>query len=261
MIITQITGGLGNQLFQWAYGYNLSLINNQTLYLDDSFYSRQSKRKYILPTIINFNSLPSITTERPTVNRPTKVINETRTIIKQLNTNFDYYFIGYWQSTIFFSENKAHIIELLRAPTIFMNKFISRLRNNQITVSMHIRRTDYLQSNGFHVVQPLSYYDQAIEIIGHYDELLIFSDDPIWCHQNLSYKNMTIINPNQYNDIETIWLMSMCNHNIIANSSFSWWGAFLNTNPKRKVIAPKIWYGNTDSVCWQDIYNKDWIVV
>lgn len=257
MIITQITGGLGNQLFQWAYGYNLSLINNDTLYLDHSFYAKQSKRKYILPTIINFDLLPHITKEKPTGDRLIQTINETDTIIKRLNTSLNYYLIGYWQSETFFHENKTHILELLNPPSTFVDDFISKFGQNQIMVSMHIRRTDYLESKGFHVVQPLSYYDQAIKIIEHYDKLLVFSDDATWCHRNLSYHNMTIIDPNAYNDIENIWLMSLCQHNIIANSSYSWWGAYLNRNSSKRVIAPKHWFGGQKT----NIYCDGWFVI
>ena len=90
------------------------------------------------------------------------------------------------------------------------------------TTSVHIRRTDYINSNGYHPVQTLDYDKNAIDEIGDYDYLFVFSDDIDWCRNNLKFKNMIFMTG--FSDIEDLYLMSMCRNNIIANSSFSWWG-------------------------------------
>ena len=122
---------------------------------------------------------------------------------------------------------------------------------------MHIRRTDYTTSNGYHPVQTVEYYKKALEIIGEYDKLFIFSDDIEWCRNNLKFDNMIFIEGNT--DIEDLYLISLCKHNIIANSSFSWWGAWLNKNPNKKVIAPSKWFGDMANLNESDIVPEGWI--
>jgi len=239
MIISQITGGLGNQLFQWAYGYNLCLLNSDVFLVDVSFYNRQNKRQYLLSQILDVDVFDDVV-------EIDSIIQETNSIVKKLD-NKTYYLVGYYQSELYFLENKSKIIEQLSPPEEFRLPFEGK------AISMHVRRTDYLESN-VHVVQPKSYYDEALRILGKYDKLLVFSDDPEWCRLNLSYSNMVIIDRSQYNDIENIWLMSLCQHNIIANSSYSWWGAYLNRDPDKIVIAPKNWF----NVYTTRIYCDDW---
>ena len=133
------------------------------------------------------------------------------------------------------------------------------LSNNKNTVSLHIRRGDYLKQQHNHPVQSLEFYNKALELIGDYENLLIFSDDIDWCEKNLNYSNMTFVKG--LTDIENIWLMSMCQHNIMANSSFSWWGAWLNNNPNKIVVSPKLWFGNNLKLNTKDIIPKDWIKI
>jgi hypothetical protein len=96
-----------------------------------------------------------------------------------------------------------------------------------------------------------------LDIIGNYDQLLIFSDDIDWCKNNLQFKNMVFIE-NQ-NTFEDIWLMSLCKHNIIANSSFSWWGAWLNKKSDKIVIAPNDWFGPNSNLNTSNIVPQTWI--
>ena len=122
---------------------------------------------------------------------------------------------------------------------------------------MHIRRNDYLTSDGFHPVMASSYYDKALSAVGPVDNILVFSDDIPWCKDTFNYDNMTFAEGN--NNVEDLWLMSMCDHNIIANSSFSWWGSWLNCDIDKKVVAPSNWFGNANNN--QQIYLDDWIVI
>ena len=124
---------------------------------------------------------------------------------------------------------------------------------------MHIRRTDYVTSNGYHPVQSLDYYQNAIDLIGDYDNLYIFSDDINWCKDNLKFKNMIFRYGNS--DIEDLFLMSMCANNIIANSTFSWWAAWLNERPDKRVISPSKWLGEQTNLNTNDIIPLDWIKI
>ena len=114
------------------------------------------------------------------------------------------------------------------------------------TCAIHVRRGDYLNhasQDGYlvnNVLQPSHYFQQAINTIGHVDRYLIFSDDIEWCKTSFSLKNLVFIE-NEKDYIE-IFLQSKCTHNIISNSSFSWWGAYLNQNPTKRIIAPKKWF-------------------
>ena len=132
-----------------------------------------------------------------------------------------------------------------------------------ISISLHIRRGDYV-SNIAHGTCDLSYYRKAVEyfinLYGKNLEIFAFSDDPSWVKNNLKLPvNINFITHNYSdNNYEDLRLMSCCNHNIIANSSFSWWGAWLNTNPNKIVIAPKLWYAN-QKIENRDITPKDWL--
>jgi hypothetical protein len=126
-------------------------------------------------------------------------------------------------------------------------------------VSLHVRRTDYVTSNGYHPVQSIEYYKNAIDIIGDYDYIFVFSDDIQWCKDNLKFKNMVFMEG--FSDIEDLHIMSLCQNNIIANSSFSWWGAWLNIHPEKKIIAPTNWFGEQANLNTSDMIPSDWIKI
>lgn len=268
MIICQLSGGLGNQLFQWSFAYNTSMLLNLPLLFDQYFYRNQNKRKQQLSSIPNLQYIHFLDQLETSNNIPQNIITVEEKfgylldITKiHIQNNSTYYFMGYWQSAEYFGAVQDSVVALLQPTELSTKYFISQYHlDTEYTVGMHIRRTDYLSSDGFHVVQPIEYYQKALDLIGPYDQLLIFSDDTNWCLENLQFDKQKII-VHSYTDIENIWLMSLCHSNIIANSSFSWWGAYLNTSRNPKVIAPKQWYGNTDSSAWQHIYHKPWLVI
>lgn len=256
MIISKLQGGLGNQMFQWAYGKSLSLKHNTGFFIDKSFYNNQSGITF---RTYELNKFPFIK-DYDFINNNKKVLQITDNFHFnqfQYDENFNYYLNGYWQSEKYFTEYSDIIKEELKPSDEILNK-LKRIINGK-SVSLHIRRTDYLTSNGFHPVQSTEYYSKALEIIGDYDQLLIFSDDINWCKNNLTYKNMIFIE-NQDN-VEDIWLMSLCQHNIIANSSFSWWGAWLNNNENKIIIAPKNWFGQNSKTNDSDIVPENWIKI
>ncbi len=267
MIISKIQGGLANQIFQWAYGKYLSVKYLTPLYLDISFYQTQfgvTRREFSLNKFpnISFNLLPH---DKNISNWSNEL---TKTKLTKLNDNFDYfelkyqgdshyYLDGYWQSEKYFIEIEDIIRQNLKPSELILKKLKSKY-SIQNSVSIHVRRTDFLTSNGFHPVQPIEYYESALKLID-YDNILILSDDIEWCKNNLKFNNMVFVEGND--DIEDLWLMSLCNHNIISNSSFSWWGAWLNTYKDKKIISPRKWFGDSVRIDANKIIPEDWVKI
>lgn len=256
MIISKLQGGLGNQLFQWAYGKSLAVKYNTSLLLDTSFYSNQTGNT---PRVYELNKFPNLIYQNPD-NEPKEtigVVDDFNYGELLYNENYNYYLNGFWQSEKYFLNASDLIREQLQPTTEIIEKLKQKI--NGKSVSLHVRRTDYVTSNGFHPVQTIEYYNKAIETIGDYDQLFVFSDDINWCKENLKYKNILFVE-NQDN-LEDMWLMSLCDHNIIANSSFSWWGAWLNQNKDKIVIAPKNWFGSQSNLNDLDITPVNWIKI
>lgn len=257
MIVSKLQGGLCNQIFQWAYGKHLSVKYNTPLYLDIAYYKQNlpgtTKREYSLnkfPNLINIDTKFSS-------DKLLGVSDDFNFKELKYNSNYDYYLSGFWQSEKYFIES-SDIIRKELSPNISNEKIKLPLLNSN-SVSMHIRRTDYIKSNGYHPVLPVEYYKKAIDIIGKYDYIFVFSDDIEWCKSNLKFNN--IIYVEGFDDVEDLWIMSMCKNNIIANSSFSWWGAWLNLNINKKVIAPKNWFGQHVRVNQSDLIPDSWIKI
>lgn len=252
MIISKLQGGLGNQIFQWAYGKSLSVKYNVPLYLDVSFYQNQYG---ITKRIFSLDKFPNLEYSifQGNWNNLIKLIDDFR--FKEIKYGGSgIYLDGYWQSEKYFMGVSNTIRESLRTPESKKESFSKN--NFSGSVSMHIRRTDYVTSNGYHPVQSIEYYKNALDIIGEYENLYVFSDDINWCKSNLRFKDMTFVQNSE--DIDDLWMMSLCDHNIIANSSFSWWGAWLNTNPNKKVISPKRWFGEQTNLNSDDIIPVSW---
>ena len=262
MIITKLQGGLANQLFQWAYGRSLSLRYNTPLYIDNSFYLKtqfgNTKRDFSLSKFPNLDY-----TIMPKERNISLWSNEKEKVrLVDLNDDFNYkelnydetshyYLNGYWQSEKYFIEYSDDIRQQLK-PNISLDI-------EPDSVSLHIRRTDYVTSNGFHPVQSMDFYKNALDIIGDYNKLYIFSDDIKWCKENLRFDNMVFVEGNE--DVVDLWSMSLCDNNIIANSSFSWWGAWLNNNKDKKVIGPKNWFGQQANLNTSDIIPESWVKI
>lgn len=165
---------------------------------------------------------------------------------------------GYWQSYKYFEDYREDILKAFSFPDQISieNQELLRQISDSGSISIHVRRGDYTTKAGrnFHGLIPLTYYTKALTEIrktANYPYLFIFSDDIEWCKRNVRYDlPTTYIDGNGPNNgVEDMRLMSACKHNIIANSSFSWWAAWLNNNPDKVVCAPKNWFKNTkDSI-------------
>lgn len=175
----------------------------------------------------------------------------------------DVYLAGYWQSEKYFDEVKAEIREIYQFSDLFteyQRSMLDKIRNTN-AVSLHIRRGDYLQSPEIYGTIDRKYYWDAMHYLEERIEKIqffLFTDDIDWAKQNYKGKNITVIEDSGKlvtNNLDMA-LMSACKHNIIANSSFSWWGAWLNRNPDKIVIAPKRWEVNAKM---PDVWCEGWV--
>jgi len=168
---------------------------------------------------------------------------------------------GYFQSEKYFINNKEYIINLFK-PTDDIKRFIlQKINNITNSISIHVRRGDYLNLPNYHPQQPIEYYKSAVNQLGINENYLIFSDGLDEIKEIFDFiPNKQFINLNKnYLDLYAI---SMCKHNIICNSSFGWWGAYLNENTNKKVIAPNFWFGPQSShLNSYDIIPSTWIKI
>ena len=173
---------------------------------------------------------------------------------------------GYFQSEKYFND----IREILLKDLYWIKKkegrnkeILEQIQQDSSSVSMHVRRGDYVSNENaakFHGLTGVDYYKAAVkELTKHFKmaNLYVFSDDPEWCKKNLKFTQQTTYISHNTDGSEDMRLMKTCRHNIIANSSFSWWGAWLNENPNKIVIAPKQWFSHPESNT-KDVIPESW---
>ncbi len=172
--------------------------------------------------------------------------------------------VGYFQSEKYFEKYKSDIIRefTFKEPIVeAASKIFKDVTSGGKVVSLHVRRTDYTMLSAHHPLMTKEYWDEALEHFPDH-EVLISSDDVEWCMDNFvgdryTFTSSIMNDIGIYPDID-MCLMTMCDGNIIANSSFSWWGAWLNQNENKKVVAPKTWFGPKGNKEWPDIYCEGW---
>lgn len=261
MIYCYLKGGLGNMMFQISATIGIATKNNQKYgfanftnhvkslqhqyerSIDIDSYSRffdRLKNKDVYP----YSQMPVLSYPFYYADKPAR----------------DCVIDGYFQSERYFSDYRNQIIKTFNFDHVagnMLNKYNLSPDNNNI--SLHIRRGDYLNLSEYHNILDLEYYYKAIDKIGSYDKIYIFSDDIEWCSDKFQNHDCIFVSEP---DIESLFLMSISKHNIIANSSFSWWGAWLNTNQDKRVIAPKKWFGEKNNhIRTTDIYCGDWEIL
>lgn len=288
-ITIKFCGGLGNQMFQYAAGRSLSLLKNSSLNFDISYYNIKSNDTQRDFQLFYF---PNIQTNVSKIyNIKNSFLNKLRNHIVKFVYRQQYvdepYFSywegfkklnppicinGYWQSEKYFFDFRDVIINdfkfpnLLTESSIKLEKLITQTHES---VAVHVRRGDYIsnpKAQKFHGNLLQNYYSKALNKIMKAcgpTKLFIFSDDPDWVRLNfdscghssiiIDFKNDTL----PHNDM---YLMTLCKHHIIANSSFSWWGAWLSQKKDGIVIAPKNWFANK-TINTSDIYLKKWIKI
>jgi hypothetical protein len=170
---------------------------------------------------------------------------------------------GFFQSEKYFNNHKKEILELFLPDEKITNQIKEKYSDllTEKTTSIHVRRGDYIKNSTHHFVQGIDYFNQAIEIVdSKTDKYLVFSDDIEWCKKNFNGDKFAFIEDEK--DYIELYLMSMCSNNITSNSSFSWWGAWLNQNPNKTVIGTKNWFGpSLQFLKTDDIIPNTWIKI
>jgi len=251
MIVTKLQGGLGNQLFQWAVTRYLSIKYNTDYKFELSYFQSMGWE-------LELKKFKKIIIEEFQISLTLKIVTDDFNF-KEIEDNS--FLNGYWQSEKYFSEIDELIREDLKIEDNLKNYIINKYPIlNKNTVSLHVRRGDYIKSNNYHPIQDINYYERAYDIIDDKSiNILVFSDDIEWCKENIKFDNITYIEGEK--NIVDMYIMSLCTHNIIANSSFSWWGAWLNKNENKKVIVPKNWFGPQVDLYTGDMIPKKWIII
>jgi len=289
LIITNIIGGLGNQMFQYAAARHLSLKLASDLKVDISDFSGYKLHQgFELDRLFNIDAKPALDEDVSKIIGVQKY-NLMRRILRKrqlkylrhknyiVEPHFNYwdgvnylndnsYLDGYWQSERYFDDNadKIRAEFTFKIPFSKINSEIAAHILQVNAISLHVRRGDYVTNpkNAYIGFCSLDYYKAAInQMISKIKDpiFFIFSDDIAWVKNNLLFANQAVFvdhnkNTESYNDMR---LMSLCKHHIIANSSFSWWGAWLNTNPDKLVIAPKNWFRN--GINDKDLIPVEWM--
>ena len=286
MIIVHLAGGLGNQLFQYAYGRALAKSNNSALKLDLSMFEHYEWHEYSLKPfdikatiaskaesqIMKGENLSFYTRIKRKIFAKPVVLQEENLLFNSnyLNLKDPAYLAGYWQSEKYFSAIDNLIREdfqITVPPSPANQKMLTRIKRSN-AVSLHIRRGNYVQIdfvNTVHGTCSMEYYTEAMDLMSSKVSnpvAYIFSDDIPWAKENLHLKFETVfvdINDAK-TDYEDLRLMSACRHHILANSTFSWWGAWLNNDADKMVIAPKIWFAdNSKNDQTTDLIPKEWV--
>jgi hypothetical protein len=166
---------------------------------------------------------------------------------------------GFFQSEKYFNDYSEFILDLF-SPTPEIERYIDRAYGDIFdnSVSIHVRRGDYLNYPDIHPVCEMDYYKSALANFSDCKRFIVFSDDIAWCKDNFSEDFHFIEGERDFIDL---YMMAKCTNNIIANSTFSWWGAWLNRNENKKVIAPKIWFGKDKKLNTKDLIPKEWRLI
>ena len=293
MIVVKLMGGLGNQMFQYAIGRSLAEKINTELKLDLSFLLDRTPRPHFTYrnyelAIFNIQESFSTTQEvdifidkaQEPLARLIQWMNKLivdRKVVKERGFYFDpgvfnltghLYLEGYWQSEKYFKNIEKIIRQEFTfkcEPDLSNRQLLNKIESVE-AVSVHIRRGDYVSdtiTNQFHGVCGLEYYQQAIEKIAqevHEPHFYIFSDNIDWAKKNiqLNFPTTYVTHNPPDKGYEDLRLMSHCKHHIIANSSFSWWAAWLNSNPEKIVIAPEKWFADI-TIDTTDLIPEGWI--
>lgn len=289
MIIVRLNGGLGNQMFQYAAGRAIAYRNNTNLKLDISSFEQYTLRSYsldcfnIIEDFATHNEIKRLKPDRSQLfsfglnklqqkimpwHNHNEIIEHTIVFnpdVRKITGNA--YLDGYWQSEKYFADI-AHIIWndfTFKYESDELNTSVLSQIQDADSVSLHIRRGDYVsnpKTMETHGVLGIDYYIQALNLIEKKvkdPHIYVFSDDISWARENLNTNlPLHFIDHNGVEkNYEDLRLMNSCKHHIIANSSFSWWGAWLDSKQEKIVIAPRKWF-NQSNMDTTDLIPDSW---
>ena len=284
MIVTQLRGGLGNQMFQYAFAKCLAIKHNTKLLIDKSFLDNQSPQEdFVIRNFdldifdINFNFISIDDLKKLKKNKSfiSKLLSSNVQFINESNFGYNSEYLelpnnvhltGYWQSELYFKEISALIKTDFTLKNIFPNLKVHIDSINKFnSVCVHFRRTDYITSESgksTHGETGLNYYYKALDLLKQTNPnivLFVFSDDINWCIDHFKYE--TTINFVNYTSTfeEDFHLMIHCKHFIIPNSTFSWWASWLSNEPNKTVYTPHKWFQDTNlQKQTNNMHPKEW---
>ena len=263
MIYSRLHGRLGNQMFQYAAARGLAARHNTQVALDTRIALHRGEG--VLTRVFDLDvtdpkALPPARHDAPVRYGIWRATGAAPAFKRERGLEYnttietwpdDVYLHGYWQSERYF----AHIADDMRRQFVFRvppsraNEQMAAQITDTLSISLHVRRGDYLTFDA-HTICDQAYYDAALQQVAapldSAPTVFVFSDDPDWARDNLPlpYEKVVIDFNGPDADYEDMRLMSLCQHNIIANSSFSWWAAWLNANPDKRVAGPSNWFGD-----------------
>lgn len=280
----RLKGGLGNQLFQFAATYSMALARGETqIYVDTtgisdtSLHETETPRKFELdfvpPAILRIDPLHDNFGKSGYFSGIKQPFLEVRDFVPSLVRSAKIFpgpvlLTGYFQHEAFFRGAVNSVREAIRYRENKGHEELSAFRTQQARISslaIHVRRTDYLSKPGsIHGFVGLDYYQKALSLVRadrDYDEIFVYSDDPEWVAEQQVFKGFTHAEPAYVErPIELLWHMSAASDFIIANSSFSWWAAWLGESPAKRVIAPRPWFTRAVPY-WKNPALKEWALV
>lgn len=285
MIIVRLSGGLGNQMFQYAFGKSASTKTGQELKFDISFFEKQTHRKLEL---INCIEAMNVATREEIVNilypkniflrmaayifkktwkHSDNYIREKKSFCfddSVFKINKSSYFEGYWQNPDYFNDMRNVLLEEFQMKENLddYSKSVIEKMSQTNSVSIHIRAGDYLNIPEVRDICNGNYYSRAISTVKEKVQnpnFFVFCEDEDYSRKMLP-KNIisTFVKTSLNKPHLDMFIMTKCKHNIMANSSFSWWGAWLNQNLSKIIISPKTWHTNSDK---NDIVLENWIKI
>jgi len=258
---TEANSGLGNQMFIIASTIGAAIANNDKAVFPDlnrenyKFYGDTIFHK--LDKNINKNFILDKYFEKP----------YTSTKYNKIEYKPNMCLVGHYISYKYFEHCENYIKQMFVLPIGLQLEIDNKYNNIDFSssISMHIRRGDYLQLSNYHTNLNLNYYNNGLKYFENINNIYIFSDDIEWCKKNISFENKNVFFIDRQKEIYDLYLMSKFENFIIANSTFSWWGAYLSTAKNKKVIAPLNWFGpkrtQNNLLEIEDLIPQQWIKI
>jgi hypothetical protein len=287
MIVARLMGGLGNQMFQYAAARNLATLRGTKLALDLGWFDDEgarapAPRTYELDALHLQLPLVRVSQRRlevlegfaPRLLTPLRWFPPRLTVVREKSPSFDpslfaapesSLLIGYWQSERYFdavAEQVRAQFSFDRSDGVAEPTILGEIEASP-SLGVHVRRGDYVTSattNLMHGTLDPTYYDEAVNYVSarrDVQRIFVFSDDPDWAEAHLSFALPTTYLRTEGRAVDDLHLLQMCNHQVIANSSFSWWAAWLNNNPEKIVVAPKQWFRDP-GIATHDLIPSAW---
>lgn len=278
LVVIQLSGGMGNQMFQYALYLRLKALGKKVKIDDKTDYQGKNKRplrlgvfgiKYEVPTELemrcltdSFLDMVSRIRRKLTGRKTAEYIEKNPLFDKKVLEMERAYLVGCWQSEKYFYAVKEEVRKAFTFGELGLSEkmleYEQKMKESN-SVCLHIRRGDYLDTSDVYggICTP-EYYEKAMKQMEEWQpdcHFFVFTNDVPWVKENYQGKNLTIVEGNDEDSgYLDLYLMTKCKHYILANSSFSWWGCYLNPSKEKKVIAPKKWFNGRDC---RDIYTEE----